>query len=110
MAEARSLWQDYWILTKEIEHYWQKKEQELCFDLMEQRERLQAQLDAIDDASFRLTAEGQKMLAMIRDSNGRILQAMQAAMRFMQQQQTVASTYDGYGAGRPVGNRLDQKS
>ncbi|MDU4959270.1 MAG: hypothetical protein E6X17_01200 [Sporomusaceae bacterium] len=109
MTDAKSLWQDYWFLTREIEHYWQKNEHDLCFDLMEQRERLQARLDTTND-DFRLTPEGQKLLAQIRDSNGRILRFMQTSLRLMQQKQSVASAYDGYGGGGPVGNRLDQKS
>ena len=64
MTDAKSLWQDYWFLTREIEHYWQKNEHDLCFDLMEQRERLQARLDTTND-DFRLTPEGQKLLAQL---------------------------------------------
>ncbi|MDF2500966.1 MAG: hypothetical protein K0Q77_1680 [Anaerosporomusa subterranea] len=108
MTEVKSLWQDYLFLTKEIERFLSKKEYDLCFELMNQRESLQSQLDAVTD-DFRLTAEGRQLLSDIRNRNQTILQGMHAALRVMQQQQSISSAYDGYGSNRPVGNRLDQK-
>jgi hypothetical protein len=109
MVEAKSLWQDYLFLTKEIERFLSKKEYDLCFELMGQRESLQSKLDAVVD-DFRLTDEGRQLLSDIRNRNQTILQGMRAALRMMQQQQSVSSAYDGYGASRPVGNRLDRNS
>lgn len=109
MAEPKSLWQDYLFITKEIERFLSKKEYDLCFQLMSQRETLQLQLDAATD-DFRLTAEGRQLLSDIRNRNQTILQGMRAVLRVMQQQQSISSAYDGYGGNRPVGNRLDRKS
>jgi hypothetical protein len=108
MAESKSLWRDYLFLTEEIERFLIRKEYELCFELMNQRETLQAKLDESAD-DFRLTAEGRQLLGNIRNRNQTILQGMHAVIRLMQQQQSFASAYDGYGSDRPVGNRLDQK-
>lgn len=109
MAGAKSLWQDYLFITKELERFLEQKEYDLCFELMEQRETIQSRLDAMTD-DFRLTAEGRQLLSDIREINQVIVQNMHAALRFMQQQQSISSAYDGYGSNRPVGNRLDQKS
>ena len=86
-----------------------KKEYDLCFELMNQRESLQSTLDSVID-NFRLTAEGQKFLRDIRNRNQAIVQGMRAALRIMQQQQSVSSAYDDYGTNRPVGNRLDRNT
>lgn len=109
MVEAKSLWQDYLFLTKEIERFLFKKDYDLCFELMSQRETLQEKLDACQD-DFRLTAEGRELLGSIHQRNQEILQNMQAALRIMQQQQSVSSAYDGFGGNRSVGYRVDRKS
>lgn len=109
MAEAKALWQDYLFLTQEIERFLNKKEYDLCFELMSQRESLQPRLDAVID-DFRPTAEGQKFLRDIRNRNQAIVQGMRAVLRIMQQQQSVSTAYDGYGTNRPVGNRLDRNT
>ncbi len=109
MIKTKSLWQDYLFITKELERFLEKKEYELCSELMEQRERIQSQLDAMTD-DFRLTAEGRQLLGDIQALNQSIVQNMHAALRFMQQQQSLSSAYDGGSPARPVGNRLDQKS
>lgn len=108
MAASQQLWSDYLFLTREMERFVGQDGDELFFDLLEQRERLQAQICATPD-KWLSTPAGRELLAEVGRGNTRITQRLQAALSRMKYQQTVSQAYDGYGAGGPVGARLDYK-
>lgn len=108
MKEPRELWQDYYFLTQEMSKFLLRNDIDLFFELMNQRERLQADIDDCED-DFKRTAEGKSLLEAVRLTNQGIGHRLQFLLNQAKQQETVSNAYDGYGE-RPVGNRLDRRS
>ena len=108
MKAPRELWQDYYFLTQEMSKFLIRNDIDLFFELMNQREKIQAELDSCED-DYKRTAEGKSLLDSIRLTNQGISHRLQFLLNTAKQQETVSNAYDGYGE-RPVGNRLDQKS
>lgn len=101
----KELWHNYLFLTREMKKFLIRKETDLFFEIMKQREKVQALIDAAPDTAYRLTPEGQKLLKSIRDDNQDIILAMQQMMHRLKQQHNVTQAYEG---GAPVaGKRLD---
>jgi hypothetical protein len=104
---VKELWQDYLFLTREMKKFLVRKETDLFFEIMKQREKVQDQIDAASDDAYRLTPEGQKLLKSIRDDNQDIILAMQQKMFQLKQQHNVSQAYEG---GVPIaGKRFDIK-
>lgn len=108
MPSPRELWQDYYFLTQEMSKFLVRNEIDLFFELINQRERLQADIDNCED-NYKRTPEGKALLGgAIRLTNQAISHRLQFLLNQAKQQETVSNAYD-YGE-RPVGNRLDRKS
>jgi len=108
MPSPQELWQDYHFLTQEMSKFLLRNDIDLFFELMNQREKIQAELDSCED-DYKRTAEGKSLLETIRMTNQAIGHRLQFLLNQAKQQEDVSNAYDGYGE-RPVGNRLDQKS
>lgn len=108
MSSPRELWQDYHFLTQEMSKFLLRNDIDLFFELMNQREKLQAELDSCED-DYKRTVEGKSLLEAIRMTNQGIGHRLQLLLNQAKQQETVSNAYDGYGE-RPVGNRLDRRS
>lgn len=108
MPSPRELWQDYYFLTQEMSKFLVRNDIDLFFELMNQREKIQAELDSCED-DYKRTAEGKALLEVIRMTNQAISHRLQFMLNQAKQQETVSNAYDGYGE-RPVGNRLDRRS
>lgn len=94
VRSAADLWQDYLFLTREMSKFLARKEYDLFFELMSQREKIQEMLDQVDDP-LKKTAEGQAVINTIRQENQQLIAHLRLAMNQMQQQHTVANSYDG---------------
>ncbi|HWQ73567.1 MAG TPA: hypothetical protein VN370_14760 [Desulfitobacteriaceae bacterium] len=101
----KELWQNYLFLTREMKKFLCRKELDLFFEIMKQRENVQARIDTAPDDGYRLTPEGQKLLESIRENNQDIILAMQQQMYQLKQQHNVSQAYEG-GAAKS-GRRLD---
>lgn len=108
MKDPRDLWQDYYFLTQEMFKFLLRNDIDLFFELMNQRERLQADIDDCED-DFKRTPEGKSLLEAVRMTNQGIGHRLQFLLNQAKQQETVSNAYDSYGE-RPVGNRLDRRS
>lgn len=106
VRNTKDLWQDYLFLTREMINFLGRKEFDLFFDLMNQREKLQEMLDQAED-TFRRTPEGRALLEAIRQENMRITAYLRFNINQMQQQQTAVNAYEG---GMPsAGRRFDHQ-
>lgn len=108
MTVSQQLWADYLFLTSEMERFVGQDGDEIFFDLLEQRERLQKKIDEVKD-NWLATPEGQALYADVSKRNTVIVQYLKAALSRMKRQQEVSQAYDGYGATGSVGGWLDQK-
>ncbi len=61
MPSPRELWQDYHFLTQEMSKFLVRNDIDLFFELMNQREKIQAELDSCED-DYKRTAEGKSLL------------------------------------------------
>ncbi|HWQ89281.1 MAG TPA: hypothetical protein VN374_04845 [Desulfitobacteriaceae bacterium] len=99
------LWQNYSFLTYEMIKFLSRKEWELFFEIMRQREKVQELIDAAPDSAFRQRPEGRKMLEMLSQDNSRIILALQQMIYEMKHKHAISQTYEG---GAPAaGKRFD---
>jgi hypothetical protein len=102
---VKELWQNYLFLTREMKKFLLRKDLDLFFEIMKQREKVQAQIDTAPDAAYRLTSEGQKLLESVREDNKDIILAMQQQMYQLKQQHSITQAYEG--GALVAGKRLD---
>jgi hypothetical protein len=102
---VKELWQNYLFLTREMKKFLFRKELDLFFEIMKQREKVQSLIDTAPDTAYRLTPEGQKLLKSIREDNQDIILVMQQIMYGMKQQHKVTQAYEG--GVLTAGKRLD---
>lgn len=110
LQTAKELWLDYWFLTREMSKFLMKKEWELFYELMRQRQIMQARIQQADD-DFKTTQEGRKLIFEIQQENNAIRQRLQFNLNRLKQHEQVSRAYDGVEiAVRPMtGRRLDAK-
>lgn len=92
---AKELWGDYHFLTKEMIKFLDKKDMDIFYDLMNQRERLQVMIDQVDDDGFKISTEGQELLAAIRMDSQLIIHTLQFQINIGKKQHQVAEAYGG---------------
>ncbi|WP_425058500.1 hypothetical protein SCACP_31540 [Sporomusa carbonis] len=107
---ARRLWQDYAFLTREMGKMLLKQDLDLFLELMDQRERIQASLDALPEDDFKASPEGRELLTTISQHNKTIAAALQRLYNNTKHRQQVARAYDSLGTGGYVGIRMDRQS
>ena len=106
---AAELWQDYLFLSREMLKFLERKEHELFFELMSQREAVQQMLDELAKDNFKHTEQGQALFLELRGLNLSITQKVQLFLNHAKQKHSASKAYDGYGeAGGDAGSRLDR--
>ena len=105
--EAKQLWENYAFLTKEMSKFLARKEYDLFFELMEQREQLQIMINESNDTDFKQSPQGQELLLMVRQENAFIIANLRMAMNQMQQHHTVSTAYEGKMP--PAGRSFDHQ-
>lgn len=104
---ASGLWQDYLFLSREMLKFIDKKDYDLFFELMRQREVVQQALDELEYDDFKRTEQGRGSLAEIRVLNSSIMQKMQLFLNNARHKKSVSNAYDGSGETWAAGSRLD---
>lgn len=90
---ALALWSDYRFLTKELIKFIAKKDYELFYNILEQREQLQGLIEQTADNGFRDSQAGQDLLAEMQQDNERILREVKTKFGKVKQQHKVSSLY-----------------
>ena len=98
---ARELWQDYRFLTQEMLKFLTKQDMDLFYELMKQREHLQAMIDEAADEGFKNSPEGRELLIEIQQDSQLIAKRLQLQLNSGKRQQQVAAAY-GDPTGLPV--------
>jgi len=101
------LWADYLFLTREMAKFLDKSDMDMFFTLMDQREELQAIIDAQADPTYVQTPAGCKIIEQIQLENHTIQIKLERAKNQLLRQQRLERAYDGYGAA--TGRRMDIK-
>ena len=92
---AKQLWLDYHFLTKEMVKFLDNKDMELFYELINQREQIQALIDQTADDDFRKSAEGRRLLLEIQGDSHFITHTLQFQLNTGKRQHQVAAAYDG---------------
>ncbi|MCX7780198.1 MAG: hypothetical protein N2491_04660 [Negativicutes bacterium] len=107
---AKELWHDYLFLTQEMAKFLQRQDFDMFFELMEQRERLQAMIDEADGDGFKVSDEGRQILNSIRQENQLIMLQLRVNLNNARHERKVNQAYDPYAAMGLVGSRMDRQS
>lgn len=95
-TSIQELWQDYLFLTKEMAKFLSKDDFDFFIDLLEQRERLQAMIDAAPHSKeFILSSAGQLIFHDIRGANNIIRHQLQSMRNNVNRQREVSIAYNG---------------
>lgn len=89
------MWLDYRFLTKEMVKFLGKKDMDLFYELMNQREQLQVMIDQIADDGFKASTEAQEIFGEIQRDNQLITHNLQFQINLGKRQHQVAAAYDG---------------
>jgi hypothetical protein len=90
---ASALWQDYHFLTKELRKFLARQDPDTFCELLNQREKLQAQIDQTADHGFRLSPEGQRLLHEIQRDNQILIRDLQVYLGSSKQLLQVFEAY-----------------
>ena len=90
---AEALWMDYRFLTKEILKFLVKQDMDLFYNLLNQREQLQAIIDGTADEGFRVSPSGRRLLSEIQQVNQDIANNMQLLLNSTKRQHQVSEAY-----------------
>lgn len=105
----RALWQDYLFLSQELVKFASPQEYDLFMELLSQREKLQALIEAAPDADGYGQSEAfLQLAAQVAGLNATVAARLQFFKNAAVRQRDVAAAYDGYGDGFAAGYRMDQ--
>jgi len=90
---AEALWQDYQFLTKEMMKFLVKQDMELFYELMKQREKLQAIIDQTADNNFKFSPEGHNLFSEIQQVNQAITENLQLLLSRGKRRHQVSEAY-----------------
>ena len=99
-----ALWQDYRFLTKEMRKFLAKKDSELFYNLMNQRQQLQSLIDQTPDDGFKESPEGRALITEIQQDNDQILQDLKTKFNHIKRQHKVSQLYSD-AASAPVNQK-----
>ena len=91
---AASLWRDYLFLTNEMLKFISRRELDMFYSLLEQREAIQSLLQAVD-AEFRQSPAGKELLSQVAASNQLIRNRLQLIYNQAVRQLEVDQSYEG---------------
>ena len=101
-----NLWKDYRFLTREMAAFLAKQELDMFYELLDQRQSLQAMIEETDDYEYLFSEEGKELVREVQREDILISRQLRGSMSQMQQKRKVRSAYHtGYSSN--VGNRTD---
>ncbi|MDQ7096243.1 hypothetical protein REC12_21840 [Desulfosporosinus sp. PR] len=95
---AQALWQDYRFLTKEMVKFITKQDMELFYKLLEQRGKLQPQIERAPDDGFKDSSAGQDMLNEVQQDNKFIIECLQSRRNRIKKHRQVMDVYNVTGS------------
>ena len=94
LRQARSLWQKYFALTKELLKFSDQKDNELFMDLVDQRGRLIEKIKALPANDYRSSEECKKMIEQIIPMDKQIIYRAKAWLNKSRRQNSAVRSYD----------------
>ena len=101
-----NLWKDYRFLTREMSAFLAKRELDMFYELLNQRQTLQVMIEETDDSEYLSSNDGQELVQEVQREDAMIARKLRGSMAQMQQNRTVRKAYQrGYSG--TVGRRTD---
>jgi hypothetical protein len=105
---AQDLWSDYLFLTREMGKFLAKGDMDTFHILIEQRSQLQKLIDDQGDRTFTASAEGRKILGLIRDLDIGLKQGLNSRYHRSKQRDNLERSYAG-GMAAATGSLMNRK-
>ena len=94
LQEARTLWQKYFVLTKELLKFSDQKDPELFMELVDQRERLIKKIKALPENDYRQSEECKKLIEQMIPMDKQIIYRAKAWLNKSRRQNSAVRSYD----------------
>ena len=94
LAQARTLWQKYFALTKDLLKFSDQKDSDLFIELVNQRERLIEKMKALPKNDYRESEECKKMIEQMIPMDKQIIYRAKAWLNKSRRQNSVVRSYD----------------
>ena len=94
IKEARILWRKYFVVTKELLKFSDQRDNELFFDLVDQRERIIEKMKSLPENNFRESEECKKLIEQIIPMDKQIIYRAKAWLNKSRRQNSVVRSYD----------------
>ena len=106
-TELHAKWQDYLFLTQEMKKFLVKRELDMFFSLLEQRQALQVELEQFADKGYYALPEGKVLLVQIQQENQKMMTQFHSTFNNMKKQDSVSRAYEGISnfAGSFINNK-----
>ena len=109
LNQARTLWQKYFALTKELFKFSDKTDSDLFVDIVDQRERLIEKIKALPENNYRESEECKAMIAQMIPMDKQIIYKARAWLNKSRRQNNTVRSYDLVGAAELRGVILNKK-
>jgi len=106
---AADLWRDYAFLTREIVKFVGEQNYNLVLELIGQRDKLQALIEATPDNDFTQTPAGRELLQSVQDQNQQIITGLRWLYNNAKRSRQISNAYD-QNAGFASGTVMDRQS
>ncbi len=106
---AQELWSDYLFLTREMGKFLAREDMDTFHALLEQRNKLQKLIDDQGDRTFTASAEGRKILGLIRDLEVSLKQGLHSRYHRSKQRDNLDRSYAGGLAAASTGILMNRK-
>ncbi len=94
LNKARTLWQKYFALTKELVKFSDQKDSELFMELVDQRERLIEKMKALPENDYRETEECKRLIEQIIPMDKQIIYRARTWLNKSRRQNSAVRSYD----------------
>ena len=109
LKQARTLWQKYFALTKELLKFSNQTDSDLFVDLVDQRERLIEKIKALPENNYRESAECKALIAQMIPMDKQIIYKARAWLNKSRRQNNTVRSYDLVGAAELRGVVFNKK-
>ena len=109
LKQARTLWQKYFTLTKELLKFSDQTDSDIFLDLVDQRERLIEKMKALPDNDYRESAECKALVEQIVPLDKQIIYRARAWLNKSRRQNNTVRSYDLVGAAELRGVIYNKK-
>lgn len=101
-------WQDYLFLTVEMQKFLTKNDMKMFFSLVDQREKVQLDLEKTTNKIYQTSVQGKQLLGEIEQANQQLMNHFNLVFNTLKKRKNISQAYDGI---TPIaGNFINRKT